>query len=339
MSTTRRSRRAGSQPRTHLRSVSTDNGGSSGTTLFVSSHGGHFEELRRLAHRFAMPDENQIWVTHRAPQTDHALAAEQHVFVPNVRQRDVAGVARGIPHAWRMLRSGNVDSVVSTGAGVALSFLPLAAALGIPAHYVESATRVSDVAMVGRLLERIPGVTCHTQNSLDRPGWYKVGSVFDGYQALMTSPRPVRRAVVIVGSQYPFDRMVRRITEILPPDVEVLWQTGRTDVTGLAIDARPMVSHRELRDAIDSADVVISHAGVGAALDALDSGVVPVMIPREAKLGEHIDDHQQDLAVVLRERQLAIVATPRSLTWDDVQEAAARRVQYERPSRFSLAAA
>ena len=71
----------------------------------------------------------------------------------------------------------------------------------------------------------------------------------------------------------------------------------------------------ELRAACESADVVITHAGVGSALMALTAGKVPVLLPRRAELGEHVDNHQTDFGASLSDRRLAVSVDPDELTW------------------------
>lgn len=58
------------------------------------------------------------------------------------------------------------------------------------------------------------------------------------------------------------------------------------------------------------ADVVITHAGVGSAVTAIRAGKKPVLLPRLARYGEHVDDHQLQLAERLAEFGLAVVCMP-----------------------------
>jgi UDP-N-acetylglucosamine transferase subunit ALG13 len=50
---------------------------------------------------------------------------------------------------------------------------------------------------------------------------------------------------------------------------------------------------------IDQAAVVICHGGEGTLMHLLQMGKVPVVVPRQKKYGEHIDDHQVELTRVL----------------------------------------
>ena len=52
----------------------------------------------------------------------------------------------------------------------------------------------------------------------------------------------------------------------------------------------------EFADCIKRSEVIISHAGAGSIIQAIQVGKVPVVMPRSARYGEHVDDHQLELA-------------------------------------------
>ena len=109
----------------------------------------------------------------------------------------------------------------------------------------------------------------------------------------------------------------------------------------LGIDARERVSSEELRQAIREADVVVGHAGMGSAVTAFDLGKTPLLLPREASFGEHVDDHQQLTASELQRRGLAVSVLVNDLTLDDLQEARTGRVTKDgviRPFELNLSA-
>jgi UDP-N-acetylglucosamine transferase subunit ALG13 len=298
------------------------------TAILVAATGGHLAQLAQLESRIAGLDADRLWITFDGPQSRSLLRDRPVTFIPSIEERDVKGVLRGALFANRLFRTRDVSAVISTGSGVALSFLPVAAARGIPAHYIESAARVGPPSLTGRLLQHLPGVRLYRQypRSVGR-GWHYAGSVFDGFEALVDSPPPIRRLVVTLGSGvHGFRRLLDRLIRILPSDVEVLWQTGSTKVEGLQVDARPLVGAAELDRAIAEADAVIGHAGCGYALSALNAGKMPIIVPREKKHGELVDDHQVELARFLGERELAIYRTPETISFDDVVAAARRRV-------------
>jgi UDP-N-acetylglucosamine transferase subunit ALG13 len=103
--------------------------------------------------------------------------------------------------------------------------------------------------------------------------------------------------------------------------VEVLWQTADSPVDDLPIQATPTLPAAELGAALSKADIVISHAGTGSALAALNAGRYPILATRDPARGEQVDDHQQQLATELARRGLAMHRDAQAITIDDMMEA------------------
>ncbi|HKR49839.1 MAG TPA: glycosyltransferase [Pseudonocardiaceae bacterium] len=302
------------------------------TTLFVATTGGHLTQLDSLATRIS-PNGDSVWVTHANEQSRSMLADRDVEFVPYVGVRSVPDVLRCIPDARRLMARRKLTRVVSTGSGIALGYLPYLAARGVECHYIESATRVSAPSLTGRVLRWVPRVRTYTQypSWADRC-WEYAGSVFDGYEpvALPLVPEGVVRVVVTVGAatQYPFRRLFEHLVPLLAPDgglaratglpVQVLWQTGDTPVGDLPIQATPVLPAAELAAALGTVDIVISHAGTGSALAALDAGRYPILATRDSARGEQVDDHQRELATELARRGLAVHRDADSITIDDM---------------------
>jgi UDP-N-acetylglucosamine transferase subunit ALG13 len=307
------------------------------TALLVANDGGHIMQLHTLRRRLDITDD-LLWMTPRTAQTESLLAGERVRWTRPCPTRDLSAVLRNTWDARDVFDQVEVSIVVSTGAALALAVLPQARLRGIPCVYIESATRVTGPSLSGSLLSRVPGIRMYSQSdALSSRRWQFLASPWDVYETdgSGASARPsetrttpeVRSVVVSLGtSPYDFRRLVERLVEILPPDAVVLWQTGATDVAGLGIDARAHVPSAELRAAIERADVVVSHAGTGAALAALEAGRCPILVPRRANRHEHVDDHQLQIALDFALRDLAIVRDVDHLKTDDLVLAAARTV-------------
>ena len=85
-------------------------------------------------------------------------------------------------------------------------------------------------------------------------------------------------------------------------------------------------------EAIREADLVICHAGAGTLFHIFQSGKVPVVMPRRKLYGEHVDDHQLELAEALAQEGRIIQAyEPQDLS-DAVTEARARKAKGIPPS-------
>jgi UDP-N-acetylglucosamine--N-acetylmuramyl-(pentapeptide) pyrophosphoryl-undecaprenol N-acetylglucosamine transferase len=297
------------------------------TTLLVCSVGGHLAELHSLAGRMQL-DEDRLWVTFDTAQSRSVLADEDVLFVSYTGPRDVRSVARHTATARRLFNARwEFDTVISTGSGIALSFLPLGRLRGARCHYIESFTRPEGPSATGRLLSAVPGIRLYSQHERWAHGrWRYAGSILDAFSPLapcVQTPE-IRRVVVTLGTMedYAFRRLVEQSLAMLPATAEVTWQVGCTDISDLAIDAHRALSASTLADRIAAADVVIAHAGCGSSLGAMQVGKMPLLVPRRARRGENVDDHQVALAAELQRRGLAVVCEVDALCTEAIEAAA-----------------
>ncbi len=293
-------------------------------TLLVASTGGHLRELHRLRHRLPQGEGERLWVTNDTIQSRSLLAHEDVMYIPYQGSRNLGATTANISRARKLVKSRRFTEAISTGSAIALSFLPVAAAYGAECHYIESCTRVRAPSITGRALRWIPGVACYSQHQgATRRPWRYGGSVLDGFQPVRQLDKPIARVVVTVGTwRQPFRRLIQRVIDILPRNAEVVWQTGYTDVSDLPITGVTWVSPEDLVAELRRADVVVTHAGMGATLDALEARKLPVVIPRRRAFGEQIDDHQVELAAALHHLGLAVACDPEELTADTLRSAA-----------------
>jgi UDP-N-acetylglucosamine--N-acetylmuramyl-(pentapeptide) pyrophosphoryl-undecaprenol N-acetylglucosamine transferase len=312
------------------------------TTLLVASTGGHLKQLHQLHRRLDGVSGPFRWATFDTPQSRSLLAGEEVDFVPFIGGRDPRGVGRNFAYARRILRDRGIETLVSTGSAVALPFFAVARAMRLRCHYIESAARSDGPSLTGKLVARLPGVNLYCQYPAWAGGrWSFRGSVFDAYEAtgegVLRQIGDLRKVVVTLGTfrGYGFPLLVQRLLELLPEGAEVLWQTGETDVSGFGIEGREAIPERELTAAMAAADLVVAHAGVGAALASLEAGKCPLLVPRRVARGEHVDDHQIQIARELSGRGVAIAAEADRLSVEDFCLAASRTVsQSQNPPLF-----
>jgi UDP-N-acetylglucosamine transferase subunit ALG13 len=301
------------------------------TAMLVATSGGHLTQLHLLRPRIAAR-QDVVWVTDRSAQSGSLLAGESVVGLPTRAPRAYLGVLRDALTVGRAMRRDRIGHVYSTGAQMALSALIAAKLLRVPFSYIESGTRVHEKSATGRVIGRVPGVGRYVQYPFAADGrWHYAVSVFEGYRVERTEPPADRvpRVVVSVGGNatYGFGRMIRALHRILPAEWEVLWQVGPSEVGDLGIDTVRSLPAARLREEIAAADLVISHAGTGSILTALSLGKRPVVVPRRAAHGEHVDSHQDDLARYVAGAGLALVREADQLTLDDLRENLRYRVR------------
>lgn len=299
------------------------------TVMLVGTSGGHLTQLHLLRPRIVAGDD-VLWVTDATAQSASLLEGERLVPVPNRPPRAYFGILRDYLTLCGTFRRESISHVYSTGAQLALSALLAAKTFRVPFSYIESGTRVRHLSATGRIIDRVPGVARYVQYPFAaNRRWRYALSVFEGFQAVPTAPRSgVPRVVVTVGgnAHYGFERLIRHLVRVLPPQWSVLWQVGPSDVSGLGIDAVPSLPAARLREEIEAADIVICHAGTGSILTALSLGKRPIVVPRRAGFGEHVDAHQDELADYVDGLGLAVAREAEAITTHDLEDSRRWRV-------------
>lgn len=108
------------------------------------------------------------------------------------------------------------------------------------------------------------------------------------------------------SSPFQFDRMMRALEAL--PAADLCVQHGPSPAPPCA-EAYPFLPFGRMVELMHETDIVVSHAGVGSIMCALQAGHVPVVFPRLKRYSETVDDHQAELASALAERGTVIVAT------------------------------
>lgn len=97
---------------------------------------------------------------------------------------------------------------------------------------------------------------------------------------------------------FPFDRAVSWLQILLEEEIivePVLLQYGSTSAAWLShplLTSVASLTRQEMYEAVKQASLVISHAGQGSTRMLAEMGATFVLIPRQKRYGEHIDDHQ-----------------------------------------------
>ncbi|HLF40466.1 MAG TPA: glycosyltransferase, partial [Acidimicrobiia bacterium] len=53
-----------------------------------------------------------------------------------------------------------------------------------------------------------------------------------------------------------------------------------------------LVGRDELHRLLETASAVVCHGGPASITECRSAGIVPIVVPRDPRLGEHVDDHQ-----------------------------------------------
>jgi len=117
---------------------------------------------------------------------------------------------------------------------------------------------------------------------------------------------------VTVGTEkFPFNRLLKLIDhgkETGQISEDVFGQIGCATYVPLFYPYRAFLSFEEMIWYVSNCSVVVAHAGVGSTLLCLRIGRIPILFPRSAAKGEHLDNHQIEFADMMEKEQKAIVA-------------------------------
>jgi beta-1,4-N-acetylglucosaminyltransferase len=121
--------------------------------FLVCSGGGHLSQLAELCDDW--PVDTQHWITFDSPQARTLLSGRRVTFAHGPTNRSLASLARNLLLAWRLVRRHRPQTILTTGAGIAVPFCYVGRLLGCRVVYVECLSRVSEPSLTGRLVEPV----------------------------------------------------------------------------------------------------------------------------------------------------------------------------------------
>lgn len=104
----------------------------------------------------------------------------------------------------------------------------------------------------------------------------------------------------------PFDRLLRAL-DALPGDEPIQIQSGYSKYVPTRCTAESMMPFSRIQSLMQEARIVITHGGPASIMQALSYGKVPIVVPRQAAFGEHVDDHQVRFASKIADRVLVLL--------------------------------
>ena len=104
---------------------------------------------------------------------------------------------------------------------------------------------------------------------------------------------------ISVGSQkFQFNRLLEKVDELIEKKIitdNVFAQIGSSDYKPQNYEYVDFISQDEFNKKLDECNLLITHAGTGVIVNAVKREKKVIAIPRLAKYGEHVDDHQIQL--------------------------------------------
>lgn len=113
---------------------------------------------------------------------------------------------------------------------------------------------------------------------------------------------------ITLGSQkFQFNRLLKAVDQLVESgeiQEEIFAQIGYSDYKPLHYKYKDFLDRDEFASWEAKADIIITHGGTGAIIGAVKKGKKVIAVPRLARYGEHVDDHQTQLVGQFKELNL-----------------------------------
>lgn len=281
----------------------------------AGSGGGHLRQLLDL--RPAVQVYDHFFITEdtplsrsleeRAHMVDHFAFGQARLGSPLTLL--LAGL-RNFLQSARIIARERPDVFITTGAGSVLFSLLWARMFGAKIVMIESFARFERPSLFGRIAA--PFAHAKVVQSSKLASLWPRAAMFDPLK-ILDEPRPPKQPLIFVtvGTVMPFDRLAEMVATLKNEgaiDERVFMQVGVGGARPSGIDTIESLSFETIQSVLKRADIVVCHGGTGSIITALREGCRVIAVPRRFHLGEHYDDHQEEITTALSGRGLLQVA-------------------------------
>lgn len=131
---------------------------------------------------------------------------------------------------------------------------------------------------------------------------------------------------VTVGThEQPFDRLLKSIDALIESGViteQVIIQTGYSTYHPLHAECQQFIPYDQMWEYVKKARIVITHGGPSSFIMPLQVGKIPVVVPRQEKFKEHVNNHQLDFCNEVSRRNHDLILV------DDIEELGSKIKNY-----------
>lgn len=138
---------------------------------------------------------------------------------------------------------------------------------------------------------------------------------------------------VTVGEQLPFDRLIRAMDQYAGRSgQDVVAQVGRSAYRPVHLRTSDFLDQEAFLRRLRECSLIVAHAGMGTIISALELDRPIIVMPRQASLGEHRNDHQLATARRFATLRYVRVVNDSSELWCAIDDmlADSESVQHER---------
>lgn len=127
---------------------------------------------------------------------------------------------------------------------------------------------------------------------------------------------------VTVGThEQPFNRLIKAVDELKRDGIiteDVIMQTGFSTYEPKYCQWSKLIPYQDMVKNVENAHIVITHGGPASFIMPLQIGKTPIVVPRQHRFGEHVNDHQVEFARNVAERMGTVIPVDDISTLGDV---------------------
>ena len=116
---------------------------------------------------------------------------------------------------------------------------------------------------------------------------------------------------VTVGThEQPFNRLIKAVDELKKEGSiteDVIMQTGFSTYEPKYCKWSKLIPYQQMIKNVEDARIVITHGGPASFIMPLQIGKTPIVVPRQYKFGDPVNDHQVEFARNVAERMGTII--------------------------------
>lgn len=116
---------------------------------------------------------------------------------------------------------------------------------------------------------------------------------------------------VTVGThEQGFDRLIKEIDRLKEQkiiDEDVIVQKGYTEYEPKFCETYKLIDYEKMQKYLSEARIVITHGGPASFIAPLSIGKIPIVVPRQSKFNEHVNDHQMEFVKQVVERYNTLI--------------------------------
>ena len=116
---------------------------------------------------------------------------------------------------------------------------------------------------------------------------------------------------VTVGThEQSFNRLVEYVDNLKRDGIineEVIMQIGYSTYKPRYCKWSRLISYKEMIKNVENSRIIITHGGPASFIMPLQIGKTPIVVPRQKKFDEHVNDHQLDFVRNVKERMGTVI--------------------------------